>query len=71
MNNEIITRKLIETAYSKQIKVHLNLTDGSWRNGYVKEVKPEFFMFVDRVNNEEPIFFLELKDVSPYLEVGK
>ena len=68
MKNEIINKKLIQTAYSKNIKVHIKLTDESWRNGFVLNITPDFFIFQDPVNGDESIFFLVLDKVEPYLK---
>ena len=72
MNNEIkkLNEEKIAEAFSKDIKLHISLKDESWRNGFVKEVSDSFFIFDDVVNGKEAIFFLELKEVSPYLEGG-
>ena len=35
--NETLNKQLIQTAFSKQLEIHLKLTDGSWRNGIVKD----------------------------------
>ena len=58
-------------SFQKAIKLHLLLKNGDWRNGYVKELSSDFFVFTDDVNGSEPIFFMELKKVEPYLEEGK
>lgn len=58
----------IYSAFRNKIKLHLSLQDRSWRNGIVKEVLGSWFMFEDEENGEEPIFFLELRKVEPFLE---
>ncbi len=62
-----INEEKINKAFNSNLKIHIDLRDGSWRNGYIKEISADFFMFEDMVNGEEPIFFLELKKVEPYL----
>ncbi len=73
MNENMNTNEeKIYLAHSKKLKVHIILKDKTWRNGFVKKIKPDFFIFIDEVNGEEPLFFLEVHDVQPYMEgVGK
>jgi len=82
MTNEIIepdeerfelNKEKIYNSYQSQLKIHLALKNKTWRNGFVKEIRAEFFMFEDRENGVEPIFFMEVRDVKPYVtreEVG-
>lgn len=62
INNE----QLIRLAYSRQIKVHLILKDGTWRNGFVMQVTADFFNFKDAENDEEPFFYIQVADVQPF-----
>ena len=62
--------KRIYLAFSKKIKIHIKLKDESWRNGYVKNISPDFFIFDDRVHGIEGIFYLELKRVKPFTEAN-
>lgn len=64
--------ELILLSYEKKIKLHISLTNGNWRNGFVIE-KPtvDFFKFKDEISGEEPIFFLQLKKVEPYVDEVK
>lgn len=67
-NNE----EIILLAFQKQIKLHIVLTSGIWKNGFVvQEPNADFFLFKDMVRGEEPIFFLQLKKVEPYTEEVK
>jgi len=70
MNDEVgkMNEEKIRKAFSEKIKLHISLKDGSWRNGSVLEISSEFFIFNDDVNGKEPIFFLEIKDASPYMD---
>ena len=64
-----INEEKIKEAYSKQIEIHITLKDGSWRNGFVKKIHPDFFEFWDWINKEnEPVFFMELHKVQPRIE---
>lgn len=69
MNDETINNEqLVRLAFSKQIKVHLILKNGSWRNGFVTEIFPDSFKFKDTENDEEPFFYIQLIDVQPFTE---
>lgn len=63
-----INKQLILTAFKSQLMVHIVLQDGIWRNGYVKEVQADYFLFKDRERPIEPYFYIELKDVKPFME---
>ena len=70
--NRKLNEEKIYEAFSKGIKLHLILRDNSWRNGFVREISADFFIFDDRENGKEPIFFLELVKAEPYMEeVGR
>lgn len=72
MNNEIINNEqLVKLAFSKQIKIHIILKDKTWRNGFVKEVLNDFFMFEDFENGIEPFFYIQLERVEPFMEEKK
>jgi len=67
MNDEVINNEeLIRLAFSKQIKIHLILKDGTWRNGFVTETFSDFFHFKDKENDEEPFFYIQVADVQPF-----
>ena len=70
-DNKTLNIEKIKEAYYKSIKLHLVLKNKDWRNGYVKELSADFFVFRDDVNGEQPIFFLELHKVEPYLKEKK
>jgi len=69
--NQVITKEVIKTAYEKQIKVHLVLTDRTWRNGFVTNISSaDFFYFKDTENPEEVFFYAQIAKVEPYNERG-
>ncbi len=72
MKDEIrkLNEEKIKEAKENSTKLHLILKDKTWRNGYVKEIKADFFIFEDSINGQEPIFFLELNKVEPYIKKG-
>ena len=64
----LIIENKIKIAHSKKFKVHILLKNKKgWRNGFVKKITPDFFIFSDSVNGEEAFFFLEIQDVEPYI----
>jgi len=69
--NEEKNERKIFLAWKNNIKLHITLSDNSWRNGYVFDMSADFFFFEDKVNGREPIFFLDLKRVEPYNEQDK
>ena len=72
MREEDINEQKIRVAYSKQIEIHISLKDGSWRNGFVKELYPDFFLFWDWKDKEnEPVFYMELSNVRPFIREEK
>jgi len=58
----------INSAFVNGTKLHLSLKDRTFRNGFVQEIKIDFFVFRDEINGIEPIFFLELYNVEPTME---
>jgi hypothetical protein len=66
--NKTINETLIQTAYSKQIKLHLILTNRTWRNGFVVKTYPDFFEFKDTENPKEVFFYSQIKKVEPFTE---
>ncbi len=66
--NDTINKKVILTALDSKLKLHIKLTDGQWRNGYVVKVETDFFIFNDMLNGDEPTFFLQLEKVEPFVE---
>lgn len=71
MKYEKMNEELIRLAFSKGIKIHITLEDGTWRNGFVIEVFGDVFDLEDKENGIEAFFYIQLKNVEPYLEVGK
>jgi len=72
MNDEKkLHEQILLLSFEKQVKIHIALKDGTWRNGFVKGIRADFFLFEDKENGVEPIFFLELKKIDPYYGEGK
>jgi len=67
-----INEEKINSAFKNSTKLHLVLKNKNFRNGYIKELGADFFIFEDDINGREAIFFLELHNVEPYMvEEGK
>ena len=66
--NSVLNNQLILTAFKSQLKIHIGLVDKTFRNGIVKEMSADFFMFLKEDGRDEPIFYLEVYDVKPYME---
>jgi len=71
MNNEKINEQLIRLAFSKGIKIHITLQDGTWRNGMVQSVEGDVFDLEDKENGVEAFFYMQLKNVEPFTEGEK
>jgi hypothetical protein len=69
--NEVLNEQLIKTAFSKTIKVHLKLRDGTFRNGFVTKLSPDFFLFSDDKRKLESFFYLQVRGVDPFTESDK
>jgi hypothetical protein len=52
-------------------KVHITLTSGMWKRGFIDYVGYDFIMIDETLEGKVPIFFLEMKEVDPYIERGK
>jgi hypothetical protein len=62
-----INEKRIISAFKNHTKIHLALTDKTFRNGIIKHLGAGFIILVDDVNGEEPIFIMEVRKVEPYM----
>ena len=52
-------------------KIHIVKKDGTFYNGYIVEIKLDFFFIDDRVDGKKLVFFLELsKDIEEYKKEG-
>jgi len=55
----------VSTFFNGNIAVHCNMPN-HFINGHITEISSDFFMVNDFVEGLLPVFFLELKDISPY-----
>lgn len=63
-----INTKEISDLYAQQKKAHVKLFNGQWLNGFILEVRADFFIIDDQVKGEIPVFWLELKYASQFRE---
>lgn len=70
-NDKKLHEEKLLLSLNHNLKLHITLKDGIWRNGYVKEILADFFMFEDAVTGLDPIFFLEIIKIEPYTEEKK
>ena len=64
-----INKEKLILAQAKKMKLHITLRDSSWRNGFVIDLNSDFFMFDDTHNGKEPIFYIEVSKVDPYVNL--
>jgi hypothetical protein len=62
-----IEKEKILLAYNSKLRLHIKKKNKDWRNGYVREIQADFFLFEDDQNGIEPIFWIELLKVDPYI----
>jgi hypothetical protein len=69
-DNDLFYEK-IKVYSEKSIPIHITLQNDSWLNGFVKEVKTDFFMLEEFKNGLMPVFFSELKFIETYTKEKK
>jgi hypothetical protein len=69
--SNLVGQELIKLSFNKKIKIHIILKDKTWRNGFVTKILPDFFMFEDMEDGEEPFFYIQLYNVEPFMERGE
>lgn len=47
-------------------KVHISYKNGMWKRGIIKEVNAEFFILVESLEGDMPVFYQEIKSIEPY-----
>ena len=45
---------------------HVSFNKGFWKNGLITEVSTDYFMLDERLDGLQPVFFLEIKDITLY-----
>ena len=65
-------KKRAEYFLDDKKKIHISLKYGKFYNGYIKEIRTDFMIFVDSKLGELPIWFEEIKEDSmePFKEEG-
>lgn len=71
-NNEERNFQLAKYFLLNKSKVHIQKNDGIFYNGFIVEIKPDFFFIEDREDGKQLVFFKELsKPISEYKELGR
>ncbi len=56
----------------RELKVHISKKSGTYYNGVIVEVKPDFFFIEDQQDGKQLVFFKELgKPIETYTEDGE
>lgn len=58
--------KKISTFFKIKVPVHIRIKDSTFRNGYITQVRSDFFEIDDFLNGKEFIFFLETAGVEQF-----
>jgi hypothetical protein len=71
MNETDAIKARTQYFFDNQIKVHITFKDESWKNGLITEItSADFFMLKEVFEGDQPIFFLQIKDIAPYIQRG-
>lgn len=57
-----------DTFYRGGMGVHIKYKRDLFKNGFIHELSSDFFILDDFKEGKFPIFFLELRDITPYRE---
>jgi len=68
---KLISKK---ATYYKYQQVHVTFKDGTWENGWIEDVKADFFMLrltdegeLKNKKSEMPVFFMVVEDIEEYI----
>jgi len=63
-------KKRIEYFLEDKTKIHLSLKSGKFHNGFIVEIRTDFFIFKDIILGDIPIWFTEIKEdsIEPFKE---
>jgi hypothetical protein len=64
-------KKKIETFFKEEMPVHIVTHNNRWINGYIKEIKPDFFVLEEFKTGRLLIFFSEIWSLESYREIIK
>lgn len=67
--NEIIILKA-KTFLKEGCQVHIKLKRGMWKNGFIKELKGEYFLIDERLEGSLTIFYSECLNIERYVQKG-
>lgn len=63
-----LLQKKATVYFNRGEKVHISFKKGHWKRGIIQEVSADFFMLNETLEGMMPIFFLEIKDIRPYVD---
>jgi hypothetical protein len=61
-----ILQNKIKVFFDRSLPIHVVLKDGEWLNGYIEEMKADFFMINEFEKGIMPVFFIEIHDVDKF-----
>lgn len=70
MKEDILRRKILYYFDAKTC-IHIKLKDNKFLNGVVEEIRGDFFILLENIKGNYPVFFEEVEDVSVFIEGGK
>jgi len=67
---ELLNQK-IQNFFDMKQAIHVKFKRGHFKNGYIKEIRSDFFIVDDFQDGEEFVFFLEIENVDTYKTIEK
>ncbi len=71
MNHEEMIQRKAQVFLCENTTVHLSLNNGTFYNGRLFEVSPNYLIIHDREDGRKKIFLFEIKGISEYTEEVK
>jgi hypothetical protein len=65
-NSIILVKQKIQYFFDNKIPIHLKLKKDTWKNGTIIELSSDFLMLEENLEGIQPIFFLEIEDVTAF-----
>ena len=67
LNKKDMNYERAKVFLDKKIKVHISKISGGFYNGFILEVRPDFFFIDDQEDGRQLVFFIELnKPIEEY-----
>lgn len=60
MTDLITLKKRVNIFLEQNTPAHIVLNDDSWYNGYIVKTYDDYFIFLDRIKGEIPVFFVDV-----------